>query len=57
MAKKRTGGDKAPATPAVPDPPVPNRARTEMAIGDPPERARYRDPAEGGEKRAPERKQ
>ena len=38
MEKKQDKGGRAPATPAVPDPPVPNRARTEMKIGDPPAR-------------------
>ena len=44
MKKKRDGGHTAPATPAVPDPPVPNRAHTEMVIGDPPSRDSRRDP-------------
>ena len=48
MEKKRNGGRTAPATPQVPDPPVPNRARTEMVIGDPKPRA-------GEEKKAPGR--
>lgn len=39
MEKKKHDG-RAPATPAVPDPPVPNRAWTEMKI----------DPAPRGEK-------
>lgn len=34
MAKKKQDG-RAPATPAVPDPPVPNRAWTEMKREDP----------------------
>ena len=38
IALKKKDGGLAPATPAVPDPPVPNRARTEMKIGDPPSR-------------------
>jgi hypothetical protein len=45
MSKKKNDG-RAPATPAVPDPPVPNRARTEMKIGDPP-------PPKGAGKSAP----
>ena len=52
MEKKRNGGHSAPATPAVPDPPVPNRARTEMSIGDPRERKSYKDPEGGGKKEA-----
>ena len=41
----------APATPAVPDPPVPNRARTEMRIGDPPPREGKREaPGKQGKK-------
>ncbi len=36
MKEKKEETKRAPATPAVPDPPVPNRAHTEMAIGDPP---------------------
>ena len=39
-----------PATPAVPDPPVPNRAHTETKIGDPP-------PPKGAGKSAPSKKQ
>lgn len=39
MAKKKNDG-RAPATPTVPDPPVPNRAWTEMRI----------DPAPKGER-------
>ena len=38
IALKKKDGGLAPATPAVPDPPVPNRARTEMKLGDPPSR-------------------
>ncbi len=38
MKEKKEETKRAPATPAVPDPPVPNRAHTEMAIGDPPAR-------------------
>ena len=50
MSKKKSDG-RAPATPAVPDPPVPNRARTEMKIGDPPPRGEWRDPKEDTEKK------
>ena len=56
MEKKRNGGHSAPATPAVPDPPVPNRARTEMIIGDKRERGVFKDPMAGEEKKAPEKK-
>ena len=49
MSKKKNDG-RAPATPAVPDPPVPNRAWTEMKIGDPP-------PPKGAGKSAPSKKQ
>lgn len=38
MKEKNKETKRAPATPAVPDPPVPNRAHTEMTIGDPPAR-------------------
>lgn len=48
MSKKKSDG-RAPATPAVPDPPVPNRARTEMAIGDPKPRKGERRDAPGKE--------
>ena len=41
--KKIEGTPLAPATPAVPDPPVPNRARTEM-VGDPPTEGKKCDP-------------
>ena len=47
MSKKKEGRC-APPTPAAPNPPVPNRARTEMVIGDPKPRA-------GEEKKAPGR--
>ena len=43
MAKKKTDG-RTPATPAAPDPTVPNRARAEMRIGDPAPKGEYRDP-------------
>ena len=56
MEKKRNGGHSAPATPAVPDPPVPNRARTEMIIGDKRERGVFKDPMAGEEKKAPEKR-
>ncbi len=52
MPKKRDGGTSAPATPAVPDPPVPNRARTEMIIGDPREGKSYKDPVKDEKKEA-----
>ena len=42
--KKKSEIPSAPATPAVPDPPVPNRARTEMVKGDPPAGGERRDP-------------
>ncbi len=45
--KKNEGTPLAPATPAVPDPPVPNRARTEM-LGDPPAKGKKCDPCPGG---------
>ena len=48
MAKKKNDG-RAPATPAVPDPPVPNRAWTEMQI-DPAPRDERCDPAVRNEK-------
>ncbi len=58
MKKKRTGGQPAPATPAVPDPPVPNRAHTEMSIGDPVPRGNRRDPTPSERREDPrERKQ
>ena len=43
MAKKKADG-RTPATPAAPDPTVPNRARAEMRIGDPAPKGEYRDP-------------
>ena len=56
MEKKRNGGRTAPATPQVPDPPVPNRARTEMTVGDPPPKGERRDPAPREEREAPRKK-
>ena len=52
MSKKKSDG-RAPATPAVPDPPVPNRAWTEMKIGDPAPCGERRDPAPTSEKKDP----
>ena len=52
MSKKKSDG-RAPATPAVPDPPVPNRAWTEMKIGDPPPRGERTDPTSGTTKKDP----
>ena len=49
MSKKKKDG-RAPATPAVPDPPVPNRAHTEMKIGDPAPRPEERREAPGAKK-------
>ena len=42
MKKKNDG--RAPATPAVPDPPVPNRAHTEMKIGNPTPKSTRQNP-------------
>ena len=56
MEKKRNGGRTAPATPQVPDPPVPNRARTEMTVGDPPPKGERRDPVPREEREAPRKK-
>ena len=42
---------QAPATPQVPDPPVPNRAHTEMK-GDPPVQGERRDPSPQGAPRS-----
>lgn len=52
MSKKKSDG-RAPATPAVPDPPVPNRAWTEMKIGDPAPRGERTDPKPSNEKKDP----
>lgn len=52
MSKKKSDG-RAPATPAVPDPPVPNRARTELKIGDPAPRGERCDPKPTSEKKDP----
>ncbi|MBO7292762.1 MAG: hypothetical protein J6V07_02375 [Clostridia bacterium] len=56
--KNKKNKPLAPATPAVPDPPVPNRARTEMTVGDPPSREEKREapakkPMTGENKKAP----
>ncbi len=56
MKKKRDGGHTAPATPAVPDPPVPNRAHTEMVIGDPPSRDSRRDPGSAERREDPKKR-
>ena len=49
MSKKKTDG-RTPATPAVPDPPVPNRAWTEMKIGDPAPKDERCDPKAKGQR-------
>lgn len=54
MARKKSDG-RAPATPAVPDPPVPNRAHTEMKIGDPAPTGERQDPKRREERRDPKK--
>ena len=52
MAKKKSDG-RNPKTPAVSDPPVPNRAWTEMKIDDPTPKGEHRDPKPKSEKTDP----